>query len=213
MYRRACAVVLMVMVWVGSAAAKDDAGWIPLFDGKTLNGWTASENTNSCTVAGGKIVLFGPRSHLFYTGDVGGADFTDFEFKAEVLTHPQANSGIFFHTAYQESGWPKQGYEAQVNCTHKDVRKTGGLYGVADVLDDAPNKDGEWFTYHITVKDQRVVVRINDEITTDYTEPEDVDRPTVRLSSGTFALQAHDPKSRTEYRNIMVKLPPPDVQE
>ena len=213
MFRVIWAGMLTAVVAVTSAMASEDAGWIPLFDGQSLDGWTASENTNSCTVEDGKIVLSGPRSHLFYTGDVGGADFADFEFKAEVLTHPQANSGIYFHTTYQDSGWPKTGYEAQVNCSHSDIRRTGGLYGVVDVIHDSPVEDGEWFTYHITVSDKRIVIRINDEITTDYTEPDDLDRPDRQLSSGTFALQAHDPKSRTEYRNIRVKLPPAADQE
>lgn len=208
MYRVIWTGMLTALAMMTSATANDEAEWIPLFDGQTLSGWTASENKESCKVEDGKIVLSGPRSHLYYTGDVAGANFTNFEFKAEVLTHPQANSGIYFHTTFQETGWPKTGYEAQVNCTHSDIRKTGGLYGVDDVLDDSPVEDGEWFTYHITVSDKHIVLRVNDKITTDYTEPEDLDRPDRQLSSGTFALQAHDPKSRTEYRNIMVKLLP-----
>ena len=41
---------------------------------------------------------------------------TDAEF-AEVLARPAANSGVYFHTAFQDTDWPRQGYEVQVNHT------------------------------------------------------------------------------------------------
>ena len=43
---------------------------------------------------------------------------------------PNSNSGIYFHTKFQPDGWPQQGFEAQVNNTHGDPKKTGGLYNV-----------------------------------------------------------------------------------
>ncbi|NIN37057.1 MAG: DUF1080 domain-containing protein, partial [Gammaproteobacteria bacterium] len=75
-------------------------GWISLFDGKTLNGWKASENEGTFSVMGKGIVVQGKRSHLFYTGAVENANFKDFEFKADVMTKPGANSGMYFHTQY-----------------------------------------------------------------------------------------------------------------
>jgi hypothetical protein len=100
--------------------------WVSLWDGETLNGWEAAENPEAFTIEEGKIVVNGTRGHLFYQGPVANANFDDFEFKAEVYTMPDANSGIFFHTKYQEEGWPSNGYEAQVNATYDpDPRKTG----------------------------------------------------------------------------------------
>src|SRR3546814_14245441 len=107
--------------------------WISLWDGKTLNGWKASEHPGSFSVENGTLKVDGPRAHLFYVGDVADSDFTNFEFKAKVKTAPSANSGIFFHTAYQEEGWPSKGYEVQVNQSHRDWRKTGSLYSYDDV--------------------------------------------------------------------------------
>mgnify|MGYP002037449576 CR=1 FL=1 len=183
-----------------------DDGWIELFNGKDLTGWTASENKASCKVEDGKIVLFGPRSHLFYTGKVSDGTFTDFELKAEVMTTPGSNSGIYFHTRYQEKGWPSKGYECQVNNTHRDPKKTGGLYAVKDNF-KAPAKDDEWFAYHIIVKGKQIVLKIDGKVITDYTEPDGLKRPNRQLDKGTFALQAHDPKSKVYYRTIKVKLP------
>jgi hypothetical protein len=182
-------------------------GWKSLFDGKTLDGWKASENKNTFSVRDGMIVAAGPRSHLFYVRPVQDANFKNFELKADVMTEPGSNAGIYFHTEYQETGWPNKGYEVQVNNTHSDWRKTGGLYAVKDV-NESPAKDNEWFTEHIIVKDKRIIIRVNGKTTVDWTEPEGFkleNQPGRKLSSGTFALQGHDPKSVVYFKNIRVK--------
>ena len=189
-----------------ASPSMDDEGWISLFDGETLDGWQASENPSSFTVEDGRNVVHGERAHLFYVGDVENHTFKNFEFKADVMTAPGANSGLYFHTAYQEEGWPAKGYEAQVNNTYEsDPRKTGSLYGIDDVM-EAPAPDNEWFTEHIIVQGKTIIIKVNDKTLVEYTEPDSVMQEGGRmLDSGTFALQAHDPDSRVYYRNIMVK--------
>lgn len=184
-------------------------GWFSLFDGESLDGWTASENKGSCNVEGGAIVVGGgERSHLFYSGPVHNHDFKNFELKLEAMTLPGSNSGVFFHTKYQEAGWPDHGYEAQVNNSHEDWRRTGSLYAVEDIR-ESPVDDNEWFEYHIMVRDKQITLQVNGETTVDYTEPPDPPRlPDMRerkLSRGTIALQAHDPGSVVYYRNIRIK--------
>ncbi|QHT70906.1 DUF1080 domain-containing protein [Rhodocytophaga rosea] len=181
--------------------------WISLFDGKSLKGWKVGENAATFKVEKGMIVVEGPRAHLFYQGPVLNHTFTDFEFKAQVMTTPGSNSGIYFHTDYQEDGWPSKGYEVQVNNTHTDWRKTGSLYAIQDVK-EIPAKDNEWFTEHIIVKGKKVTIKVNDKTLVEYTEPDSVSRSTTnarKISSGTFALQGHDPKSKVYYKEIMVK--------
>jgi len=204
----AIVIVVLLAAWCSAAdkpAAKE--GWISLFDGKTLNGWKVGQNADSFKVQDGLIVANGPVAHLFYMGDVQNHDFKNFHLKADVMTFPKANSGIYFHTKYQESGWPKHGYEVQVNQTHSDPKKSSGLYGVKDVF-EAPAKDNVWYTQEIIVQGKRIITKVDGKVIVDYTEPDDVqgDR---RLSRGTFALQAHDPGSKTYFKNIMVK-PLPD---
>jgi hypothetical protein len=193
-----------------SVAGKDGAdqeGFVAIFDGKSLDGWKKSEeNPDSLRVEDGMIVIDGPRAHLFYDGEL--APLKNFHFVAEVKTTPGSNSGIYFHTRYQESGWPKHGYECQVNISHSDPKKTSGLYGVKDVADPAV-KDNEWYTQEIIVEGRRIRLILNGETMVDYTEPEnkqaesrDFER---RLSEGTFALQAHDPNSKVYFRNLRVK--------
>ncbi len=186
------------------------AGWKSLFDGETLNGWKPGENKDTFSVQDGMIVASGPRSHLFYVGTDGNAEFKNFELKADIMTKPGANSGIFFHTEYQETGWPNKGYEVQVNNTHSDWRKTGSLYDVNDVR-ESPAKDNEWFTEHIIVLGKRIIIKVNDITTVDFTEPENFKHATFpgrKIGSGTFAIQGHDPKSVVYYKNIMVKSLP-----
>ncbi|MHC4243276.1 MAG: 3-keto-disaccharide hydrolase, partial [Planctomycetota bacterium] len=168
-------------------------GWISLFNGKNLDGWTASENKDTFSVRDGIILVKGPRSHLFYTGTVEDANFKDFEFKADIMTKPRANSGMYFHTKYKETGWPGEGFEVQVNNSHTDWRRTGSLYGINDVRDSAA-KDNEWFTQHIIVDGRQITVLVNGKPVMQYAVPEE-GRRSRKLSSGTFALQGHDPGS------------------
>ncbi len=199
------AIFLSVLSFHNAPKAK----WISLFDGKTLNGWKVGDNAGSFSVDSGHIVVKGPTAHLFYDGTVQNHTFKNFEFKADVKTMPGSNSGIYFHTIFQESSWPKKGYEVQVNNSHTDWRRTAGLYAVQDVK-EAPAKDEEWFTMYIKVKGKHITVKVNDKIITDYTEPDDVKRDEGMkdriLSSGTIALQGHDPKSKVYYKNIMLRV-------
>ncbi|WP_153798276.1 3-keto-disaccharide hydrolase [Foetidibacter luteolus] len=180
--------------------------WISLFDGKSLNNWKVGENASTFSIEDGAIVAHGPVAHLFYEGDVQQHNFKNFEFKADVMTTPGSNGGIYFHTVYQEGSWPKKGYEVQVNNSHTDWRRTGSLYGIDDVK-EVYVKDNEWYTEYIKVEGKRVIIKINDKTVVDYTEPDNVQRQDAGrvISSGTFALQGHDPKSKVYFKNIMVK--------
>ncbi|WP_276389264.1 3-keto-disaccharide hydrolase [Eudoraea chungangensis] len=190
---------------------KNKDGWVSLFNGKDLSGWEVGENASSFSVEKGKIKAAGDVAHLFYMGAIANHSFKNFEFKASVMTMPNSNSGIYFHTKYQESDWPMHGYEVQVNNSHTDWRRTGSLYAIADVKENYA-ADNEWYTEYIKVEGNRVIVKINDIVVVDYTEPENPLRDEGSkhriLSKGTFALQGHDPESVVYYKDIMVKLLP-----
>lgn len=199
---RFTAALLLSATFALLGAAED--GFVSLFDGKTLDGWKINEHPTGVQVEDGCIVVHGERAHVFYDGPVANHDFKNFLFKAEVMTAKGANSGIYFHTKFQNEGWPAKGYESQVNNTHGDPKKTGGLYNVKDNF-DAVAKDDVWFTYEISVEGKHIVLKIDGKVITDYTEPADLVRPERQLSSGTFALQIHDPGSVVKFRNIQVK--------
>jgi len=186
-------------------------GWQLLFDGKSLDNWRASDAPGTFSVKDGEIVVHGPRSHLFYLGPVANHDFRNFELRVDLKTYPKANSGVYFHTQWQEKGWPDKGYEVQVNNSHSDPSRTGGLWGIVD-YSKVPVPDGQWLTMSIRVEGKHVVTRINGERIVDYTEEANPPRPEGLeqrlLASGTFALQGHDPGSETHFRNLKVKVLP-----
>ena len=134
--------------------------------------------------------------------------FTNFEFKADVMTTPGSNSGMYFHTEFQEGGWPAKGYEVQVNnsphrlAPHRralcDRRRQGTAGQRQHVVHPAHHRHR-----------QARGIKVDGKVTAEYTEPANVERPADmagrKLGSGTFALQGHDPKSKVFYKNIMVK--------
>ena len=207
--------------WLGSVAGaaalrSQSSDWVSLFDGKSLKGWKANENAASWKVSGGCLAANGARSHLFYTGNVRGAKFRNFELEAEVMTWPGGNSGIYFHTAYQEKGWPDKGFEVQINNTHvgegnyRERKKTGSLYGVRNQYKTLV-KDNEWFRMNVLVRGKNAQVRVDGTLVVDYTE---ADPPLVAsdaasagrvLSAGTFALQGHDAGSKVMFRSVRVR--------
>ncbi|WP_421826607.1 3-keto-disaccharide hydrolase [Larkinella sp.] len=194
-----------------ASSPKADKGWVRLFDGKTFDGWKVGKNADSFKIEDGAIAVNGPVGHLFYMGPVNDHNFKNFQFKAKVMTLPGSNSGMYFHTQYQEESWPKKGFEVQVNNSHTDWRRTASLYAIQDVKETYV-KDNEWYTEEIMVQGKKVTIKINDKVVNEYTEPEGVDRPKDmaerKIGSGTFALQAHDPKSKVYYKDIMVKVLP-----
>jgi len=205
-------------------------GWISLFNGKDLSGWKSNDEVPGVfTVENGELKVSGGRAHLFYVGADGQASFRNFDLKLKVKTTPGSNSGVYFHTHYQDKGWPDAGYECQVNSTHTDPKKTGSLYGVINILallegqkepsggkhikvPLAPSKDGEWFDYDISVVGKCITLKVNGKVTVEFVEPEGWDpakelsnMPGRKLGTGTIAIQGHDPKSTTYYKDIFIK--------
>ena len=205
---------LAFFLLIALSCSRDKDGWSELFNGKDLSGWVASENPGSFRVEDGVLVCSGPRGHLFYETK---KPFRNFELVAEVKTLPLANSGIYFHTAFQESGWPEKGYEVQVNNSHigannyRETKKTGSLYAIRNVYYPTCN-DNDWFTIRVKVVENRVEVFVNDLKVVDYIQPDKPWRGESLsgrlLGEGTFALQAHDENSTVYFRSIRVQRLP-----
>jgi len=197
----------------GLRAAGGD--WIDLFDGRSLQGWRASENQGSWKVADGALLADGPRSHLFFTGPARGVRFRNFELEVEAMARPACNSGVYFHTAYQAEGFPEKGFEVQINNTatgeggYRERKKTGSLYGIRNIYKQLV-ADDEWFRMTVAVRGRNVQVRINEMLLVDYTEPSPPFIPQGHerqrfLDQGTFALQCHDAGSKARFRRIRVR--------
>lgn len=116
------ALTLALTLLATLSAQPTETGFVTLMDGKTFTGWQrAKESPETWQIVDGAFVAHGARCHLFYIGD--GVPYRKFELKVEVRSEPGSNGGIYFHTAYQDTGWPTAGFETQVNNTHKDWKK------------------------------------------------------------------------------------------
>ncbi|MEZ6064798.1 MAG: sulfatase-like hydrolase/transferase [Planctomycetaceae bacterium] len=206
--------------------ALEALGWRMLFDGETLDGWKVAGPAESFSVVNGAIRAQVPAlkqvdaahdnplsmAHLYYVGPDGEPgtaddDFTDFEFAIDSLAAPGSNGGVYFHTSWQETGFPNDGHEMQLNNSHSNATRTGSLFSLVD-LAESPVSDNEFVTQTIRVAGKRVTLMVNGAVTVDYTEPEGYQHPRYtgrNIDHGTFALQAHDPASTTFYRNIRVR--------
>ena len=163
-------VILPLALVATTAFAKEsEDGFVALTDGKTFNGWkTANEHTDTWKLEDGAFVTRGERCHLFYVGD--DKPFKNFVLRVEVMTEPGSNGGIYFHTKYQETSWPKAGFECQVNNTQSDWKKTGSIYGIANIGVAVP-EDNKWWTQEITVQGNVVTVSIDGKKVVEYDEP------------------------------------------
>ena len=174
------------------AAAPDADGSITLSDGKTLNGWKANEAPECWTVEDGAIKGSTGKSHLFYME----REFTDVEFQLEAKLTAGSNSGMYFRTAFGP-GFPK-GYEAQVNNSHRDPKRTGSLYNFVNVTEQLV-PDDTWWTQNVTVRGNHIVIRVNGKVVVDFKDEKNT------FVKGHLALQQHDPKSVVWYRNLKAR--------
>jgi hypothetical protein len=188
---------LLPLLAIGCLAAdtpRAEKGFSSLFDGKTLDGWKIGQNAEVFQVRDGMIVMECPATehrpaHLYYDGSVNGQDFKNFDLRVDVMTFRCANSGIYFHTKYQEAGWPDNGLECQVDNSHSDWRRTGSLWGVrkiswgpeappADnkeivtILAKPPVTDNVWYTQEIIYQNGLVTVKLNHKTMFEYKIPE-----------------------------------------
>lgn len=180
------------------ATKPDKQGWIRLFDGKTLSGWTAPNPGRWSVTPDGVLTGEGPVSHLF-----SPEAYTNLQFISEVKLNHSGNSGMYFR-AVLGKGWPK-GYEAQVENTSPDPQKTGSLYNFNKVAEQLI-PDDTWWTQHIIAIGNRIIILINGKVVTDY-----VDTAST-YKTGHLALQQHNEGSVVMFRDTMVKPLPDDEQ-
>lgn len=191
--------VTVLLTGIGSVSHAEEE-WIPLFDGKSLDGWEKVGNEKSMwQVKDGAIVGSGPASMLVCTK----GPYRNFRYHAEIKINDGGNSGLYFRTT-RKPGFT-DGYEAQIDSTHTDPIRTGSLYGMCHVYKQLVKPD-TWFTYDIEVRDDvwrgRELTRI--KITVDGDELYEHMEFTKQFKEGHFAFQQHDPGSVVSIRDVRV---------
>lgn len=191
---------IVSILLLNPVAVGQEEQWTPLFDGKSLEGWERVGNEKSIwEVKDGAMTATGPASMLVNTT----GPYKNFRYRAEVKISDGGNSGLYFRTT-RRPGFT-DGYEAQIDSTHKDPIRTGSLYGMCHVYDQLVKPD-TWFKYEIEVRDDvwrgrkltRIKIKVDDK---ELYEFMDFDKT---FESGHFAFQHHDPQSIVAIRKVEV---------
>jgi len=198
-----CGILAFGCIGFLPAEGRDDDGWVSLFDGSTLSGWTKAggrAEQSKWEVVDGSIVGSGQSSMLYSPK----GEYKNFKFRAEVKISDHGNSGMYFRCP-KPNGSFSEGYEAQIDSTHSDPIRTGSVYGFVHVYKQIVPPD-TWFTYEVEVVDKNwrgkfvphIKVSINGEVLYELIEY------TKAWDHGHFAFQHHDPRSKTDIRKIEV---------
>jgi hypothetical protein len=191
-----------------------DAGWMLLFDGETFAGWQSTGDAK-WEVADGEIRSAGDKPGFLMTN---GA-FADFELRVEFKAPAATNSGVFLRTPLKPTDPTKDCYELNI-APRDNPFPTGSLVGrqrlptddVSGVLSTFPLPglkavdadvfnlwDGKWHSFEVVMNGGKVIIRLDDQVGYEYTDP----KP---LRSGRIALQSN--QGEVAFRNIRIrKLP------
>ena len=196
------------------AVAAAQEGWVTILDARSFKDWKVAPERASArvdeTATEKRIVAGDPQRDgkwTFENGVLHGeggvshifsprGDYEDFSYRAEIRISDKGNSGQYFRTTFG-NGFPN-GYEAQINSSHTDPKRTGTLYGFASVTDMLVPPD-TWFTQEVTAIGNHITIKVNGKTTVDYVDAKNTH------SKGHFAFQQHNLGSEVWIRNVQVK--------
>jgi hypothetical protein len=206
-------------------AAAAGQSFVPLFDGKTLNGWEVCNGSAKYRVESGAIVGVtaegSPNSFLCTKKQYG-----DFVLEFEVKVDPALNSGVQIRSArygadatvltFDGKATRPRKHEAgrvygyQVEIANAKSGVSGGIYdearrGWLHNISDSPTaakafKDGAWNHYRIEAAGDRIRTWVNGVAAADLVDPVD--------QSGFIALQVHShkgPQAEVRWRALRIQ--------
>jgi len=170
-------------------------GFVPLFDGEGLEGWTKVGEAE-WKIEDGVLVGSGKRGFLATERD----DFRDFELTARMKISDGGDSGLLFRAAEREG--EVDGYEAEVNSSHPSEEHTGSLIGLVPVKVHLVAPD-TWFDYAVRCVEEkegtRIRISIGGIVITDHLDRE------RRFRSGRIAIEQHHEGSVIEVRALAIR--------
>jgi len=210
---------LLTAIALCSAPSRSSAqqGWVTILDASSFKDWKVAPESPASKVvesATEKRVIAGDSLHdgrwTFTDGVLHGeggvshifsprGDYENFDYKAEIKIKDKGNSGQYFRTAWG-NGFPS-GYEAQVNSTHTDPKRTGSLYNFKNVMEMLVPPD-TWFTQEVIADGNHIIIKVNGKTTVDYVDEKNT------YTKGYLALQQHNKGSVVEYKDLMFKRLP-----
>ncbi len=194
----------------------EQAGYVPLFNGRDLEGWTLRRaDRGGYRVEDGMLVCPADGGGYLFTDEQYG----DFRFRFEFRLAPGANNGIAIRSPLVDAKPAYEGMEIQIldNAGYpRPVNATqahGSLYGVIAARRGALRPVGQWNTQEIHCRGGHIVVTVNDvpilDANLDTIQDAEVRRkhPGLRRTTGHIGLLGHG--TRVEFRNLRVKSFPP----
>ncbi|MCA9080151.1 MAG: DUF1080 domain-containing protein [Planctomycetaceae bacterium] len=170
-----------------------DGGWITLFDGHSLFGWTSNAAAVNWHVTDGAITASeGPRGLLLTS-----VPFADFEFTCEFQLEAGGNSGVFLRTIPQPAKVDQDCYELNIVDAHPDGYLTGSLVGRARTAEPITGS-GDWKTCRVVAEGRRFQVFLGGEQVLDFTDDTDGFRP-----AGHIGLQRNE--GAVSFRNLRLR--------
>jgi Domain of Unknown Function (DUF1080) len=158
------------------AAAQSATGWVTMFDGETLYGWTPIGTAN-WRLEDGAIVADNGNGFL-----VSENSYADFQLRVEFWIEEKTNSGVFIRCTDPNSVSGKTSYEVNIWDTRPEPKYgTGAIVDVAAV-DPMPHAAGKWNVYEITAKGNTFTVVLNGQKTVDGAQAD-------KFAAGRIALQ------------------------
>jgi hypothetical protein len=178
----------------GSAKNTGTAGWVSLFDGKSLNGWHPENDAKWMAVSGALV--------SDQSGDGwlrSDKTYTNFVLKLEYRNSPKGNSGVFFRATQASKAGdppnPAEGYELQIN--NEDPKwATGSIEDVVQRIAPVNPAPNQWHTYELEVRCDHFVAKLDGTKTLDGRD--------AKLKSGYLGLQHHK-NNKIEFRRIQIQ--------
>ena len=188
--KRVCALAIAALSLGISTVAAQSGGWVTLFNGKNLDGWTPVGKVD-WKVVGNELWATNGNGFLLSKQTYG-----DFQIRAEFWVTPDANSGIFIRCQDPAKVGAATCYEVNIYDTRPDpAYRTGGIVDVAKPSSMTINTGNKWNSYVITAKGPRLTVQLNGMITADTDDK--------KFARGPFALQAGIGTVR--FRNVQIR--------
>ncbi len=196
----------------GTLSRKEkEAGFVCLFDGKTLNGWVGA--TKGYVPEGGNLVCLKKGGGNLFTEK----EYTDFIFRFEFKLTPGANNGLAIRAPLKGNA-AFAGMELQIldNTAEKykhlkPYQYHGSVYGVVPAKRGFLKPVGEWNSQEVICKGRQVTVILNGATIVDADldkagSPKTADgrpHPGLKNAKGRIGFLGHG--ARIEFRNIRVK--------
>ena len=188
---------------VGTQGARPPAP-VPLFDGKTLNGWEGDLKifrVQEGAIVAGTLANKIARNEFLCTTRT----FGDFELrlKFKLLGGDGANAGVQFRTKRIPNNHEVSGYQADMGvgwwgALYDESRRNKVLIGPDQAKMKGVVKIDDWNDYVIRAEGRRIQIWVNGVQTVDYVEED----PKIE-TTGVIAVQIHGgPPSEAWYKDI-----------